>query len=127
MIPNRPTVRNGDKGNYVYILQAALNISGVSVVTIDGKFGNKTETAVKKFQTAAGIKADGICGKDTWYELLGVGKAEEATGDKQTSVTPAPSTDTNLDGYFVMTMEDGKLLHEFIDRSKAILDKAQWE
>ena len=127
MIPNWPTVRNGDKGNYVYILQAALNISGVAVVTIDGKFGNKTETAVKKFQSAVHIKADGICGKDTWYELLGVGKAAESSGETQTTVHEQPTTDTNLDGYFVMTMEDGKLLHEFIDRSKAILDKAQWE
>lgn len=127
MIPNWPTVRNGDKGNYVYILQAALNISGVAVVTIDGKFGNKTETAVKKFQTAAGIKSDGICGKDTWYELLGVGKTTEATGDKQTPVTPAPTTDTNLDGYFVMPMDDGKALNQYINLAKAVLDKVKWE
>ena len=39
---------------------------------IDGDFGKKTEAAVKKYQTAIGISADGICGKTTWkYLILG--------------------------------------------------------
>ena len=39
---------------------------------IDGDFGKKTEAAVKKYQTAIGIRVDGICGKTTWkYLILG--------------------------------------------------------
>lgn len=41
-------------------------------VTADGKFGKATEAAVKRYQTAHGLTADGIVGHDTWKSLLGV-------------------------------------------------------
>jgi len=36
---------------------------------VDGKFGAHTEAAVKAFQRARGIKADGVVGEDTNYEF----------------------------------------------------------
>lgn len=36
----------------------------------DGEFGPATEDAVKRFQTAYGLDADGIIGKETWNKLI---------------------------------------------------------
>ncbi len=63
-----PTVRRGNSGEYVEILQNALNAAGITC-TVDGKFGADTESAVKTFQTMVGLTSDGICGKKTWEAL----------------------------------------------------------
>lgn len=62
------TLKKGSKGDDVVALQHLLNVEGVKV-TIDGEFGPKTETAVKVFQMAKGLEADGIVGPATWAEL----------------------------------------------------------
>jgi peptidoglycan hydrolase-like protein with peptidoglycan-binding domain len=43
-------------------IQEALTICGFSPGKVDGKAGPKTETAIKDFQKAAGVKVDGIVG-----------------------------------------------------------------
>ncbi len=67
-----PTLRKGDSGNSVKILQAFLIAYEYSTGTsgIDGEFGFDTESAVKQFQKNSGISADGIVGENTWSELL---------------------------------------------------------
>ena len=67
-----PTVRKGDSGNAVKILQLALVAYEYNIGTygIDGDFGFDTESAVRKFQKNSGIEIDGIVGKDTWTKLL---------------------------------------------------------
>ena len=37
---------------------------------VDGVFGDATDAAIKKFQRAKGLKADGIIGGQTWPSLL---------------------------------------------------------
>lgn len=39
----------------------------------DGSFGAATDSALRSYQTAGGIGADGICGSKTWAKLLGAG------------------------------------------------------
>ena len=65
------TIRRGDTGPEVAECQLDLIALGYDVgpAGADGKFGAKTETAVKAFQTASGLKADGIVGKATWAAL----------------------------------------------------------
>lgn len=58
-----------NKGFDVFFLQTKLDDEGFSPGTIDGKFGPLTEAAVKKFQIAAGITADGVVGPVTYYKL----------------------------------------------------------
>ena len=63
-----PTLRRGNSGAYVLILQHALKEAGIPIET-DGKYGKNTETAVKTFQQKHGLAADGICGPKTWEKL----------------------------------------------------------
>ena len=65
---NTPTIRKGAKGTYVKVLQDLLNNHGYAMA-VDSIFGRATETAVKDFQTANGLKADGIVGPKTWAAL----------------------------------------------------------
>lgn len=55
-----PTVRRGDTGPTVELLQRFLG------VTPDGVFGPVTEAAVRRYQTLRGLEPDGICGPLTW-------------------------------------------------------------
>jgi murein L,D-transpeptidase YcbB/YkuD len=50
-------------------IQTTLKNAGFYSGTIDGKIGKKTREAIKEFQKANGLKADGIVGKQTWSRL----------------------------------------------------------
>lgn len=63
-----PTLRRGNSGEYVEMLQMALNSAGYPL-DVDGKFGKATEEAVKVFQKDRGLSVDGICGPKTWAAL----------------------------------------------------------
>ena len=67
-----PTVRKGDSGNAVKILQLVLVAYEYNIgkYGADGDFGSDTESAVRQFQKNSKIEVDGIVGKDTWSELL---------------------------------------------------------
>jgi len=61
----------------VEILQTVLkDWSELDKQDIDGKFGNKTDKAVKDFQGKKSLKVDGIVGKNTWAALLKVNPSE---------------------------------------------------
>ena len=64
------TLRNGSKGTQVKVLQWLLNDKGYNAGTADGIFGAKTLSAVKAYQQAKGLTADGIVGRNTWKSLL---------------------------------------------------------
>lgn len=66
-----PNVREGAEGNITYILQAALYLEGHNPHGMDGIFGSGTEIAVKAFQRANGLSADGIAGENTFAKLFG--------------------------------------------------------
>lgn len=50
-------------------LQAALKKAGFYNGPIDGKIGERTTKAIKDFQKANGLVADGVAGKQTWSRL----------------------------------------------------------
>ena len=68
-IQNYPTLRQGDRGNSVKMLQYLLNEYGYDLST-DGIFGGKTYTAVLNFQKNNNLTQDGIVGRNTWTALL---------------------------------------------------------
>jgi uncharacterized protein YndB with AHSA1/START domain len=68
----RPTLRKGDSGPYVRIMQGDLIKLGYDVgkTGADGKFGANTEKAVKAFQADhPPLVSDGICGPKTWEAI----------------------------------------------------------
>ena len=65
----RGLLRKGSSGEDVTFLQQKLAHAGLYSGPINGKFGELTESAVKKFQGNLGLKVDGIVGSHTWAKL----------------------------------------------------------
>lgn len=65
-----PTLRYGDKGEIVKLLQERLNFYGFNCGEIDGDFGNLTANALRHYQENRGLVADSICGKISWRQLM---------------------------------------------------------
>lgn len=70
-VMRRAMLKRGMTGPDVTLLQQNLATHDNSIhLTVDGVFGAATETALKKFQSANGLVADGLCGPKTWAALL---------------------------------------------------------
>ena len=101
---NYPTIKLGSKGSDVKKAQQLLIAKGYScgAAGADGDFGAGTYNAVKKFQVANGLEADGIVGANTWAALLKTEQPKPETKPEQTEpekkpekpVTPTGSTCT---------------------------------
>ena len=57
--------KQGSSGSVVTRIQQVLKNAGYYTYTIDGIYGSRTTAAVKKYQRAAGLAVDGICGAKT--------------------------------------------------------------
>lgn len=66
---DQPVLRSGSRGSAVAQLQQSLAARGYSPGAVDGIFGSQTSAAVRAFQTAARLTADGIVGPNTWAAL----------------------------------------------------------
>lgn len=67
-------LRRGSEGEQVEMLQRLLSTYGYNLGSknpYDGKFGSKTEEAVRAFQEAHSLTPDGVVGAKTWPVLLG--------------------------------------------------------
>ena len=68
-VPN--TSRPGNSGRHVKALQQALKLKGYYRANVDSRYGDSTTEAVRRFQKATGLKADGIAGNSTIKKLFG--------------------------------------------------------
>ena len=57
-------------GILVYIIEFILPAKGYYNGGIDGQFGQQCDEAVKKWQKANGLEADGVVGQNSWYKLF---------------------------------------------------------
>lgn len=69
-----PVLKRGAKGESVRAMQHLLVGNGYDMegYGADGSFGGATERALKAYQNAKGLDADGSCGPKTWAKLLGL-------------------------------------------------------
>ncbi len=125
------TLRKGSSGSQVVELQNGLNTMGYAnpALVADGKFGAKTDVAVKAFQAAKGLVADGIFGAKSRAAWTGTGPvtpnatlcpngmtlASNCTmppsGGTQTGPVMAMlSTDNPAAGYYAATQAGASLL-----------------
>lgn len=81
-------LRKGDNNEQVKQLQVKLHLDPV------GNFGPKTEEAVKIWQAAHGLTADGIVGDKTWAMIMG---EEEHPQVQQQAVAVSNSTGLKLE------------------------------
>lgn len=71
-------IKNGSTGKLVRLLQKLLCSRGMyPQKNIDGKFGDNTENAVRKYQKyisthGGNLAVDGVCGPATWESILGI-------------------------------------------------------
>lgn len=63
------TLRPGTSGPDVVALQFALSLHGFPCGAIDGAFGPRTESAVRRFQRHARLVSDGVAGRATFVAL----------------------------------------------------------
>ncbi|QRN95620.1 D-alanyl-D-alanine carboxypeptidase family protein [Archangium violaceum] len=85
-----PTLRLDSRGPAVVTLQKKLKAAGFDPGAADGAFGQKTLAAVKAFQKAHGLTADGVVGPKTWNKL---------NVKKQGPTPPAPGGGRSVTGY----------------------------
>jgi peptidoglycan hydrolase-like protein with peptidoglycan-binding domain len=64
------TVRSGNSGDAVRALQVQLNAKRRLSLAVSGTFDAATESAVRTFQSHAGIGVDGVVGPVTWRNLV---------------------------------------------------------
>src|SRR6266576_2985452 len=95
MADQLPVLKKGSTGADVAVLQTILKLEP------DGDFGDGTDKAVRDFQKAHALGADGVVGDGTWKELLKLlakpGDEPKYTGgltdiwDKITKKEPTPA------------------------------------
>ena len=119
--PSNPTgaslLKYGDKGDAVMALQTRLKELGYFNGSIGGNFGSLTRDAVKAFQTAAGLTADGMAGEDTLNALyaadapsnnattLRIGDSGDAVIEMQTRLKTLGYLTGSIDGDFGTTTQ----------------------
>ncbi|MGW0792376.1 peptidoglycan-binding protein [Streptomyces sp. NPDC002911] len=102
------TQKTGSQGPQVTAVQTLLNQQGYTAGTADGTFGTLTDSAVRAFQKARGLGADGVVGPRTWTALLSAGTTPTlvagASGDAvkrlQRALTAALGRTVSVDGSF---------------------------
>ncbi len=91
-------LKKGDSNASVKAMQQTLISLGYLSGTADGVFGNLTYKAVKEFQKANALSADGVAGSQT---IAALNSAIAGSPESAPSVTDSPSGSTNVGGVVV--------------------------
>ena len=91
--PTYSPLTRGDKSDAVLDMQNRLYMLGYLLEDRDGNYGSKTQTAVKRFQTDAGLEVTGIADSNT-LELL---YSDDAPMTEYAQMTPVPAAEATPD------------------------------
>ena len=105
------TLRKGDKGSEVRELQRKLIQLGYLKGTADGVFGSQTANALKAYQKANNLTADGIAGSKTQAKLNGASATAEPASKATATPTPAPTASANNTGTIVGRPSASKVIY----------------
>ena len=83
--PKSEALKVGSKGSDVKALQNKLIELGYLSGKADGVYGSKTAAAVKAFQKASKLSADGVAGEKTLSKLQGTTKTNSSSASESTS------------------------------------------
>ena len=144
--PGTP-LREGSAGQNVRLVQFWLKIArtvytSLESVTVDGKFGAGTASAVRRFQRYFGLTADGVVGRTTWNSLYGRASQLRSSGPvvtlkrlpyPGTPLTVGSSGDTVLYynlllqriAYYFSSVETPPLADRYTDETAAATRSAQ--
>ncbi|MFE9724101.1 peptidoglycan-binding protein [Streptomyces sp. NPDC005794] len=126
--PSYTIQKTGSQGPQVTAVQTLLNQQGYDAGTADGIFGSLTDSAVRAFQKARGLDADGAVGPKTWTALLSAGTTPPlvmgASGDVvkrlQRALTAALGRTVAVDGSFGTTTD--KAVRDYQSTRKLSVD-----
>jgi len=100
ILPNSITLRPGDSGDYVTELQRRLAQRDLlSDMDITGFYDATTTRAIKTFQSANGLKVDGIAGPETLRLLISIGGEEDSSSEFFDENAEAQERTQGLDRY----------------------------
>ena len=88
VVDGRRVLGEGDSGEGVLELQRLLRLRGYRV-NEHGRFGPSTARAVREFQAASGVLADGVVGRRTARALAPPERTGTAGHTGSTTATPA--------------------------------------
>ena len=91
VIATSTVVRSGDRGDAVKELQTRLIELGYLSGKADGIFGLATLQALKSFQKANNLTADGIAGSKTWSSLKASNAKPTSAPNVKPTATPKPA------------------------------------
>lgn len=66
------TIEYGSENNSVLLFEEIMKARGYYTGALDKSYGNACIAACKKYQKLRGLAQDGICGPQTWKDLLGL-------------------------------------------------------
>ena len=106
--PTPKSMRLGFQGDSVRTVQRKLKELGYYNGSIDGDFGSETEKAVKAFQKANGLTADGKVGEQTLKKLndknAKTAKQANATATPKVTSAPKSTATANLTKDYYLTL-----------------------
>ena len=98
--PAAQTIKKLSTGPLVTRLQNLLAERGFNPGAVDGIFGDNTESAVKQFQGANSLSADGVVGPNTWKALC----ASSPNPPPIPPIPPSPTPNAELCGDGMITI-----------------------
>lgn len=112
------TIKYGERSEDVRELQGRLKFLGYYHGNIDGQFGSKTLAAVKWFQSAFGLKVDGLAGAKTKLKLWeatkqwrpGAGQGRTAAQNPNAGTRTTASSPPRASQHLGLSEQDLKLM-----------------
>ncbi|WEG16719.1 peptidoglycan-binding protein [Alkalihalophilus pseudofirmus] len=94
-VSSQPTLRLNNQGDAVSSLQQKLKDLGYYTTSITGTFGPQTDSAVRDFQRAHNLAADGIVGANTYRALENARPKAQAPSTPPQAAAPDSSQQTS--------------------------------